>query len=81
MLSTSLRRVFAIGIFEAGLAEILKKKTFTNDSHIFRSWTERAWVNEDVVYEPTKSPNNFLGPKTHASVTKRTTSERNEFSI
>ena len=24
-----------------------------------------AWVNEDVVYESTKSPNNFFGPKTY----------------
>ena len=24
-----------------------------------------AWVNGDVVYESTKSPNNFFGPKTH----------------
>ena len=24
-----------------------------------------AWVNEDVVYESMKSPNNFFGPKTH----------------
>ena len=38
-------------------------------------------LNGDVVYESTKSPNNFLGPKTHASVKNRTISERNEFSI
>ena len=40
-----------------------------------------AEVNGDVVYESTKSPNNFWGPKTHASVKNRTTSERNEYSI
>ena len=40
-----------------------------------------AELNEDVVYELTKSPNNFGGPKTHASVKNRTISERNEFSI
>ena len=40
-----------------------------------------AELNEDVVYESTKSPNNFGGPKTHASVKNRTISERNEFSI
>ena len=40
-----------------------------------------VWVNGDVVYESTKSPNNFWGPKAHASVKKRTISERNDFSI
>ena len=40
-----------------------------------------AELNGDVVYESTKSPNNFGGPKTHASVKNRTTSERNEYSI
>ena len=40
-----------------------------------------AELNGDIVYESTKSPNNFLGPKTHASVKNRTISERNEFSI
>ena len=40
-----------------------------------------AWVNGDVVYESTKSPNNFGGPKTHASMKNRTISEWNEFSI
>ena len=40
-----------------------------------------AELNGDVVYESTKSPNNFWGPKTHASVKNRTTSERNEYSI
>ena len=38
-------------------------------------------MNGDVVYESTKSPNNLLRPKTHASVKKRTISEQNEFSI
>ena len=38
-------------------------------------------LNGDVVYESTKSPNNFLGAKTHASVKNRTISERNEVSI
>ena len=40
-----------------------------------------AELNGDVVYESTKSPNSFGGPKTHASVKNRTTSERNEYSI
>ena len=40
-----------------------------------------AELNGDVVYESTKSPNNFWGPKTHASVKNRTTRERNEYSI
>ena len=40
-----------------------------------------AELNGDVVYESTKSPNNFWGPKTHASVKNRTASERNEYSI
>ena len=47
----------------------------------FHGWTERVWMNGDVVYETTKNPNNFSGPKAHAPVKKRTTSERNEFSI
>ena len=34
-----------------------------------------AELNGDVVYESTKSPNNFLGAKTHASVKNRTISE------
>ena len=33
-----------------------------------------AELNGDIVYESTKSPNNFLGPKTHASVKNRTLS-------
>ena len=33
-----------------------------------------AELNGDVVYESTKSPNNFLGAKTHASVKNRTIS-------
>ena len=40
-----------------------------------------AELNGDVVYESTKSPNNFWGPKAHASVKNHTTSERNEYSI
>ena len=40
-----------------------------------------AELNGYVVYESTKSTNNFLGPKTHASVKNRTISERNEVSI
>ena len=68
-------------LWNTGLAKILKKNKCMHDSRIFHSWTERAWVNGDVVYESTKSPNNFLGPKTHASVKNRTLSERNEFSI
>ena len=34
-----------------------------------------AELNGDVVYESRKSPNNFLGAKTHASVKNRTISE------
>ena len=42
-----------------------EKTTFTNDS-----------LSEgDVVYESTKSPNNFGGPKAHASMKNRTISE------
>ena len=40
----------------------------------------RTCVNGDVVYESTKSPHNFGGPKAHASVKSRTITERNEFS-
>ena len=51
--------------------------TFANDSHIFHSWTQRAWMNEDVVYESTKFPNHFFWPNTHASAKNRTMSVLN----
>ena len=54
-----------------------KEKQFLQMTAIFFM----AELNGDVVYESTKSPNNFWGPKTHASVKNRTISERNEFSI
>ena len=54
-----------------------KEKQFLQMTAIFFM----AELNGDVVYESTKSPNNFFGPKTHASVKNRTTSERNEYSI
>ena len=75
MLSTSLNktRFCNKSLWKAGLPDILRKNNFyKNYSHIFHGWTERAWVNEDIVYESTKFQNHFFGPNTHASVKNRT---------
>ena len=68
MLSTSLNKARFVSRVcgKLGYPRFWGKTTFTNDSHIFHSFTERAWVNEDVVYESTKFPNHFLAQ--HACV-------------
>ena len=62
---------------ESWASRDFKEKQFLQMTAIFFM----AELNGDIVYESTKSPNNFLGPKTHASVKNRTISERNEVSI